>query len=222
VAKDVEQAGGKALVVQTDVRVEEEVERAMKAGADAFGGIDVVVNNAGAISLTDLESTTMKKFDLMHAVNVRASYLCAKVALPYLKKSPNPHLLSLSPPVDLTRKDWLKGHVAYTISKYGMTMVVLGLSEELREHNIAVNALWPKTIIATAAVDMLLGDEGRKNARTPEIMADAAWEIFTTERCALTGRAIIDEEILRARGHRDFDKYLCVPGTTPMLDLYVA
>jgi citronellol/citronellal dehydrogenase len=221
VAAEVEKAGGQAFVVALDVRYEESVDTVVAAAVDRFGGIDVLINNAGAISLTDLASTTMKKFDLMHQVNVRATYMMASKCLPHLLKGKTPHILSMSPPVDVKRADWLSGHTAYTISKYGMSLVTIGLAEELKAHGIAVNALWPETIIATAAIDMLMGDEGRKNARTPEIMADAAYEILTTENCTLTGQTLIDERFLKTRGVTNFDKYLCVPGSTPMKDLYV-
>lgn len=220
VAAEVEAAGGKALPLQIDVRYEDQVEKMVAESVAAFGGVDVLVNNAGAISMTDLASTPVKKFDLMMGINARAVFLCAQKCLPHLAKSANAHILSLSPPVSLDPK-WLAGHAAYTLSKYGMTLLTIGLAEELRDRNIAVNALWPKTIIATAAIDMLMGDEGQKRSRTPEIMADAAHAIVTTEKLALTGQAIIDEELLRARGTTDFAKYLAVLGADPLPDLYV-
>jgi citronellol/citronellal dehydrogenase len=220
VAAEVEAAGGRALPLQVDVRYEDQVEKMVEQAVATFGGIDVLVNNAGAISMTDLASTPVKKFDLMMGINARAVFLCAQKCLPHLRKSPNAHVLSLSPPVTLDPK-WLAGHAAYTLSKYGMTLLTIGLAEELREQNIAVNALWPRTIIATAAIDMLMGDEGGKRSRTPEIMADAAYAIVTTEQLALTGQALIDEDVLRARGTTDFARYLAVPGADPLPDLYV-
>jgi citronellol/citronellal dehydrogenase len=220
VAAEVVAAGGKALPLMIDVRFEDQVEKMVAEAVAAFGGIDVLVNNAGAISLTDLASTPVKRFDLMMGINARAVFLCAQKCLPWLEKSKNAHILSLSPPVTLKPK-WLAGHAAYTLSKYGMTLLTIGLAEELREKNIAVNALWPRTIIATAAIDMLMGDEGAKQSRSPDIMADAAHAILTTEGCALTGQALIDEELLRTRGVTDFAKYAMVPGVEPLPDLYV-
>ena len=220
VAAEVEAAGGQALAVMTDVRFEESVQASVDAAVAKFGGIDALVNNAGAISLTGIEDTPMKKFDLMLGVNARAVFLCAKLCLPHLAKSKNAHVLSLSPPVSLP-PGWIKGHEAYTLSKYGMTLLSMGLAASLRDQNIAVNTLWPKTIISTAAIDMLMGDDGMKKSRTPEIMADAAYEILATAGLALTGRAIIDEELLRERGVKDFAKYLSTPGTEPRTDFYV-
>lgn len=220
VAEEVRAAGGQALPIQTDVRFEESVQAMVDETVKTFGGIDVLINNAGAIQLTDLESTDMKKWDLMNHINVRGAYLCAKCCVPWLKKGTNAHILNMSPPVSLDPK-WLKGKVAYSLSKYGMTLSALGFAEELREHGVAANSLWPRTIIATAAIDMLMGDDGRKNSRKPSIMADAAYKVLTTEDLALTGRMLIDEQLLRERGYTDFDTYLFEPGVTPMLDFYV-
>ncbi len=220
VAKEVEEAGGKALPVVTDVRFEESVQEAVDKSVAAFGGIDVLVNNAGAISLTGLEDTPVKKFDLMMGINARAVFLCTKLCLPHLEKSTNAHVLSLSPPVSPDPR-WIKGHEAYTLSKYGMTLLSMGFAESFREKNIAVNTLWPRTIISTAAIDMLMGDDGMKKSRTADIMADAAYEILSTEKLALTGRAVIDEDLLRERGVSDFSKYLSAPGVEPLPDLYV-
>lgn len=229
VADEVKAAGGTPLVVGCDVRSEEDVQKVVEETQATFGGLDILINNAGAISLTSLEDTTVKRFDLMLSVNARAVFLTAKLCLPLLQQSAkagkNPHILSLSPPV--AAKDgrfdpkWLKGHTAYSLTKYGMTLLTQGFAEELREAGIAVNALWPQTLIATAAVDMLMGDEGMKQSRTPEIMSDAAWEIVTTPGLALTGQALIDEALLRQRGVTDFSKYASVPGVEPMPDLYV-
>jgi citronellol/citronellal dehydrogenase len=219
VADEVEAAGGQALAVQCDVRFEEEVQKTVDAAVARFGGIDILVNNAGAISLTDIESTPMKRFDLMMGINARAVFLCTKLCLPHLAKSKNAHVVSFSPPVSLDPR-WLKGHAAYTLSKYGMTLLTLGLAAELEDRRIALNVLWPRTVIATAAIDMLMGDDGMKRARTPEIMADATFEIVATEGLALTGQALIDEDFLRTRGVTDFRKYN-VSDLEPLPDLYV-
>jgi citronellol/citronellal dehydrogenase len=220
VAAEVEAAGGQALAVMTDVRFEESVQAAVDQTVAKFGGIDVLVNNAGAISLTSIEDTPVKKFDLMMSINARAVFLCTKLCLPHLEKSTNAHVLSLSPPVSLN-PGWLRGHEAYTLSKFGMTLLSLGFAESLREKKIAVNTLWPKTVISTAAIDMLMGEDGMKQSRTPEIMADAAYAILTSEGLSLTGRAIIDEELLRERGVTDFAKYATTPGVEALPDLYV-
>lgn len=224
VAKEVEEAGGKALPIQLDVRFEEEVQKAVQQTVDKFGSLDVLVNNAGAIQLTDIENTPMKKFDLMMGINARAVFLCTQAALPHLKASGkagrNPHVLSMAPPISLDPR-WIKGHAAYTLTKFGMTILTLGTAEELREYNVAMNALWPKTVISTAAVDMLMGDEGMKKSRQPQIMADAAYAIVTTANLGVTGRAMLDEEILRERGVTDFAKYNTTPGEEPLPDLYV-
>lgn len=224
VASEVEQAGGKALALQVDVRFEDAVQAAVKQAVETFGGIDVLVNNAGAIQLTDLENTPLKKFDLMMGINARAVFLCSQVCLPHLKASARsgraPHILSLAPPITLNPK-WIKGHAGYTITKFGMTILTIGIAEELREYGVAMNALWPKTVISTAAVDMLMGDEGMKKSRTPDVMADAAYEIITTRDLTVTGRAMLDEEILRERGVTDFAKYNTTPGEEPLPDLYV-
>ncbi len=229
VADEVRAAGGTPLVVGCDVRVEEDVQRVVDETTKAFGGLDVLVNNAGAISLTSLHDTPVKRFDLMLGINARAVFLTAKLCLPLLQASAkagrHPHILSLSPPVAARdgRFDprWLKGHTAYSLTKYGMTLLTQGFAEELRDDGIAVNALWPRTLIATAAVDMLMGDEGMKQSRTPDIMADAAYAIVTTAGLALTGQALIDDDLLRARGVTDFTRYLSVPGVEPLTDLYV-
>jgi citronellol/citronellal dehydrogenase len=220
VAAEVEEAGGKALALQVDVRFEEAVQEMVDRTVETFGGIDVLVNNAGAIQLTNTADTPMKRFDLMHAINVRATYMCTKLCLPHLAKSDRAHVLSLSPPPNIEAR-WLSGHVAYTLSKFGMSMCTIGWGEELKELGISATSLWPRTTIATAAVDMLLGDEGMKASRSPAIMADAAYEIVTTEGLALTGRCLLDEEILRERGYTDFEKYNMTPGVEPMPDLYV-
>jgi citronellol/citronellal dehydrogenase len=220
VAKEVEEAGGKALAVQCDVRFEDSMQAVVDATVERFGGIDVLVNNAGAISMTPTSATDMKRFDLMSQINVRATFMAAKLCLPHLEKSGRGKILTLSPPVDVQAK-WLSGHIAYTLSKFGMSMCTIGWGEELRELGIAATSLWPRTVIATAAVDMLLGEVGMKASRTPEIMSDAAYEIVSTHDVSLAGRCLLDEDFLRERGYADFDKYLTTPGKEPIPDLYV-
>jgi len=221
VAAEVEAAGGQALAVQVDVRSEEAVQAMIDQAVERFGGIDAVVNNAGAIQLSSTEDTPMKRFDLMHEVNVRGTFLCTKLALEHLAKSDNGKVLTLSPPLDIDAR-WLTGHVAYTISKFGMSMCTVGWGDELRPLGIAATSLWPRTIIATAAVGMLLGDDGMAASRTSAIMADAAWEILSTDGLALAGRCVLDEELLRERGVSDFDVYRTTADTEPLLDLYVS
>ncbi len=211
VAREVEAAGGEALPVKLDVRREDQVARMMQAAVDKFGGIDALVNNAGAISLTTVEKTSIKRYDLMQSVNSRAVFVCAHAALPFLKTSSNPHILSLSPPLNLNVK-WLKNHAPYTLSKYGMTMLSLGMAAEFEPYGIAVNCLWPQTAIATAAIEFVVGNRDLfKNCRKPEIMADAAYEILITENCRLNGQTLIDEQILRAGGHKDLKRYAVDP-----------
>lgn len=222
-AEAVEAAGGKALAIQMDVREEAQVRESLEKAAAHFGGIDAIVNNAGAIGLTPLEHTPPKKFDLMMGINTRAVYLMSHCALPYLKKSANPHILSLSPPLNMSAK-WLKPYIPYTLSKYGMTILSLGMAEELRDAGIAVNTLWPRTLIATAAVEFSVGGRDLfKVARKPEIMADAAYQILGTEGLALTGRTLIDDEILRERGVTDLSGYAWDPSMADRLsiDLFV-
>ena len=211
VAEEVEAAGGKALPLKLDVRREDQVADIIQAAVDRFGGIDALVNNAGAISLTSVEKTTIKRYDLMQSVNSRAVFICSQAALPFLKTSANPHILSLSPPLNLGIK-WLKNHAPYTLSKYGMTMLSLGMASEFEPYGIAVNCLWPQTAIATAAIEFVVGNrELFKNCRQPEIMADAAYEILTTEKCQLSGQTLIDEPFLRARGYTDLKRYAVEP-----------
>ncbi|MCO7227224.1 NAD(P)-dependent oxidoreductase [Pleionea sp. CnH1-48] len=221
VAAEVEAAGGKALPIQLDVRKELDVKKMMEHVAETFGGIDAVINNAGFIGLTPLEHTSPKHYDLMHAINARAVFVTAHYAIPYLKQSANPHILSLSPPLNFSPK-WMKAHIPYTTTKYGMTLFTMGLAEELRDSNIAVNALWPRTIISTAAIEFAVGNkEMLKNCRTPAIMADAAYEILTTQSNDLTGQSLIDEELLRSRGTEDFSKYANDPEAPIHNDLFV-
>jgi len=218
-AAEIEAAGGKALAVQTDIREEEQVLAAVEAAVARFGGIDILVNNASAISLTGTLETPMKRFDLMMGINLRGTYLCSRATLPHLKQAANPHILTLSPPLNLNPR-WFKHHVAYTIAKYGMSLCVLGMAEEFRDDGIAVNALWPKTTIATAALQIIPGarpELGRK----PEIMADAAHAILTGDSRSRTGRFLIDEEVLREAGVRDFAAYAVKPGEKLALDLFL-
>lgn len=223
VAEEVQQAGGKALAVQCDVRFEESVQAAIDEAVKTFSGIDILINNAGAISPTSLDDTPVKKFDLMLGINARAVFVCTKLALPHLQKSGaagrHPHVLSMSPPVRLETK-WIAGISPYTMTKYGMSIMTLGFAEELREDKIAVNALWPRSVVASAALEMLLGDDA-KHSRTPEIMADAACEIVTTKDLALTGQTVLDEELLVKRGYTDFAKYQNMPGEEIWADFYV-
>jgi citronellol/citronellal dehydrogenase len=206
-AAEIERAGGKALPLVVDVRDDAAVRQALEATAQTFGGVDIVVNNASAIQLTPVADTDMKRFDLMHQINARGSFLVSKYALPYLERAANPHILMISPPLDMKEK-WFAPHTAYSMAKFGMSLVVLGLAGELRDKGIAVNALWPRSIIATAAIKNLLGGEERmRKARKPEIVADAAYEIFITASRALTGRFLIDDTFLAERGVRDFERY---------------
>ncbi len=221
VAREVEAAGGRAIACVADIRFDDQVERAVSAARQAFGGIDILINNASAISLTDTPATPMKRFDLMHQVNVRGTFLCSKLCLEALAAAENPHILMLSPPLDL-RPSYFGPHLAYTLSKFGMSLCVLGLAEELRAKGIAVNALWPRSIIATSAVENLLGGaEVMQRARTPEIVADAAYAIVTRPSRAFSGNFCIDEAVLRETGVQDFEKYAVTPGTEPLPDLFL-
>lgn len=212
-AEAIEKAGGKALPCVVDIRHEEQVEQAIQKTVDTFGGIDILVNNASAISLTGTLETPMKRFDLMHQINTRGTYLCGQKAIPHLKKADNPHILNLSPPLSVEAR-WFAPHVAYTMAKFGMSFCALAWSEEFRNDGIAANCLWPRTGIATAAVRNLLGGEDMvKKCRTPDIMADAAHAILTRPSREFTGRFCVDEDLLRDDGVTDFDKYAVVPGT---------
>jgi len=212
-ADEIRRAGGRALAVQCDIRSEQQVKAAIEAGVKEFGGIDICVNNASAISLTSTEKTDMKKYDLMNSINTRGTFLVSKLCIPYLRKSSNPHIINLSPPLNMEEK-WFDHHVAYTIAKFGMSMCVLGMAGEFREEGIAVNSLWPLTMIATAAVQNLLGgSDSVSKSRTPEIMGDAAYVIMTSDSRKVTGNFFIDEEVLRASGVKDFSKYAVTPGT---------
>ncbi|OGQ02921.1 MAG: short chain dehydrogenase [Deltaproteobacteria bacterium RIFCSPHIGHO2_02_FULL_38_15] len=220
-AQEIEKAGGKALPIATDIRFEEQVQAAVQETVQTFGGIDILVNNASAISLTDTLTTEAKKFDLMFSVNVRGTFLCSKACVPYLKKSQNPHILNLSPPLNL-KPQWFSQHLAYTMSKYGMSECVLGMSEEFREDGIAVNALWPKTTIATAAIYNILGGEELANhSRTPQMVADAAYFIFTQNSRQCSGNFFIDEEVLKSFGVKDFKKYAINPNQELQPDFFI-
>jgi citronellol/citronellal dehydrogenase len=220
-AAEIEKAGGKALPLICDIRHEEQVAEAVAKTVAAFGGIDICVNNASAISLTDTLATDMKRYDLMHQINTRGTFLTSKLCIPHLAKAANPHILMLSPPLDMKPK-WFAGHVAYSIAKYGMSLCVLGLAEELKPQGIAVNALWPRTPIATAAVSNLLGGEALVRAsRTPEIVADAAHLIFTRPSREFTGRFLIDDTLLTAYGVTEFDHYRVDPSRDLAPDFFV-
>jgi citronellol/citronellal dehydrogenase len=220
-AAELERAGGRALPLVVDVRDDAVVRQALETTAETFGGIDIVVNNASAIQLTPVADTDMKRFDLMHQINARGSFAVSKYALPYLEHAANPHILMISPPLDIKEK-WFAPHTAYSMAKFGMSLVVLGLAGELRDKGIAVNALWPRTIIATAAIKNLLGGEERMHkARKPEIMADAAYEIFTTPARALTGRFLIDDTFLAERGVGDFERYRVDPSQILARDFFL-
>ncbi|MDR8013939.1 SDR family oxidoreductase [Ectopseudomonas guguanensis] len=222
VAAEVEAAGGKALALQLDVRDEQAVAAAMAKAAEHFGGIDVLVNNAGAIKLVGVEKLEPKRFDLMYQINTRAVMVCSQAALPYLKTSAGGHILNLSPPLNLDAK-WFAQHGPYTVTKYGMSMLTLGMSEEFKKYGISVNSLWPKTMIATAAIEFELGSrDAFKRARTPAIMADAAHAILASQGRSITGRLLIDEDILRERGATDFEQYRFDPaGGSLVPDLFV-
>jgi citronellol/citronellal dehydrogenase len=219
-AEEIIAAGGEALAIKLDVRDDDAVDQAMAQAADHFGGIDILINNASAITLQNTQALSMKRFDLMFSVNARGTYSCSRAALPFLKRSSNGHILNLSPPLNMNPA-WFKNHVAYTISKYGMSMCVLGMAEEFREFGIAVNALWPRTVIATAAINMLNGLVKPENCRTEAIMADAAHSILCRPASQSTGQFFIDEEILTQSGVKNFDAYAVKAGAPLMKDLFL-
>lgn len=208
-AEDIRKAGGNALPIQCDIRDEKSVKDAVELTVKTFGGIDILINNASAINLSGTEELEMKRYDLMHGINTRGTYLCSKYCVKYLKKSFNPHILNISPPLkEITNAKWFKDHTAYTIAKFGMTLCVLGMSAEFESDGIAVNALWPRTSIATAAVNNLLGGEIiMKSSRTPQIMADAAYNILTSDSRQTSGNYFIDDEVLASVGEQDLSKY---------------
>lgn len=219
--RELESLGGKAIACPADVRFEDQVLIAVERTVAAFGGIDILVNNASAIQLVSTAQTEMKRFDLMHQVNVRATFLCSKACLPHLKQAQNPHILMLSPPLSL-KPEFFAPHLAYSLSKFGMSLCVLGLAEELRASGIAVNALWPRTIIATAAVLNLLGGQAMASrGREAAIVADAAHWILTRPSREFTGNFCLDEAILRANGVTDFESYAVTPGSELLDDLFV-
>ena len=220
-AKEIEEAGGKALAVQVDIRNEEQIKAAVEKTIETFGGIDILVNNASAIQLSNTEQTDAKRFDLMHDINVRGTFLVTRYCIPSLKKSSSPHILTLSPPIDLKEK-WLSRHIAYTMSKYNMSMMSLAWASELKKYNIASNALWPATTIATAAVKNLLGGEALVNmSRKPEIIADAAYYILSKPSSACTGNTFVDEKVLEAEGITDLSNYAITPGGELYPDLFL-
>lgn len=220
-AKEIEEAGGKALPLQCDIRFEDQIQTVVQKTVEQFGGIDILVNNASAISLTPTEQTEAKRFDLMHSVNVRGTFLVTKACIPFLKRSPNPHILTLSPPLNLDPK-WFAYHLAYTLTKYNMSMMILGWAAEYKKDRIAANALWPKTTIATAAVKNLLGGEAlMKMSRTPEILADAAFYILKQSSTECSGNLFIDEEVLAKEGITDLEKYAVTPGGKLYNDLFL-
>jgi len=219
-AKEVEEAGGQALPLTVDIREEAQIHKAVEETVRRFGGIDICVNNASAISLTGTLETPMRRFDLMFGVNVRGTYATTQACLPELLKANNPHVLVLSPPLSLKPK-WFQNHVAYTMAKYGMSLCVLGMAEEFRDRGVAFNALWPRTTIATAAVNMLGGEEMMSASRTPDIMADAAYAILTRDARSCSGNFFIDEDLLRSTGVEDFSKYAVTPGAELLPDFFV-
>ncbi|CAN5595845.1 NAD(P)-dependent oxidoreductase [soil metagenome] len=220
-AAEMEAAGGKALAVQCDIRFEDQVQQMVDKAVEKFGGIDILVNNASAINLTTTEQTEPKRFDLMYDINVRGTFMVSRACIPHLKKSTNAHILNLSPPINMDMK-WFANHLAYTISKYDMSMIALGLAAELKQFNIAANTLWPRTTIATAAVNNLLGGQMLMNmSRTTDIIADAAWYILSKPAKECTGNTFIDEAVLAAEGITDLEKYSVVPGAKLYTDLFL-
>lgn len=219
--EEINAVGGRGLACIADIRFEDQVQAAVDATVNEFGGIDIAINDASAINLTPTIQTKMKRFDLMFSVNVRGTFMCSKLCIPYLKKSDNPHILNLSPPLNMDPK-WFAHHVAYTMSKYGMSMCVLGMAEEFKKDKIAVNALWPRTAIATAAVKNLLGGESAvKHSRKPEIVADAAYYIITEPSDQCTGNFFIDDEVLMEHGITDLSHYSVVPNERLIPDFFL-
>ena len=219
--EELKAAGGKALACVTDIRFEEQVQAAVDQTVKTFGGIDILINNASAIHLTGTLDTPMKRYDLMHGINTRGTFLTSKLCLPHLLKAANPHILNISPPLSMLPR-WFAPHVAYTMAKYGMSMCVLGMAEEFRGQGVAVNALWPRTAIATAAVQNLLGGEAAiRCCRKPEIMADAAHAILTRASRECTGNFFVDDEVLRSAGVTNFDQYAVMPGAELRTDIFL-
>ncbi len=220
VAREIEAAGGHALAIALDIRDDTAITAAVQQAAAHFGGIDILVNNASAIQMTGTLATPAKRFDLMFGVNVRGTFLCSQACLPFLAKAKNPHILTLSPPLNMQPK-WFKNHVAYTMAKYGMSMCTLGMAEEFKPHGIAVNSLWPRTTIATSAIAVNFPDAVLKASRKPDIMAEAAYAIFRRDSRTATGNFHIDEAVLREEGVTDFDGYAVTPGTQLFTDLFL-
>jgi citronellol/citronellal dehydrogenase len=219
--EEIEKAGGKALACVTDIRFEDQVAEAVKRTVETFGGIDILVNNASAIQLTRTPETPMKRFDLMHQINTRGTFVCTQLCEPHLARAKNPHVLTLSPPLNFEPK-WFGPHVAYSLAKFGMSVVALGHAEEFKQEGIAVNTLWPRTVIATAAVQNLLGgDATMSRARKPEIMADAAHVILTKPSREFTGNFCVDDDVLRSAGVTNLDHYSCTPGSELLPDFFV-
>ncbi|HSR97258.1 MAG TPA: NAD(P)-dependent oxidoreductase [Kofleriaceae bacterium] len=220
-ADEIDKAGGKGLGIVCDIRFEDQVAAAVKKAVEKFGGIDILVNNASAISLTRTEDTPMKRYDLMHQINTRGTFVCSQACLPFLKKASNPHILNISPPLNMEER-WFAPHVAYTMAKFGMSMCVLGMAGELRGDGIAVNALWPRTAIATAAVQNLLGgDTAIRGSRKPAIMGDAAHAILTKPSREFTGKFCIDDEVLLAEGKTDLGEYAMDPTASLLPDYFI-
>jgi citronellol/citronellal dehydrogenase len=221
-AEEIEKAGGKALACVVDVRNEEQIHDAVSKGVAAFGGIDILVNNASAINLTGTLETPMKRFDLMHQVNTRGTFACSQACLPHLLRAANPHILNISPPLHIEER-WFAPHVAYTMAKFGMSLCVLGMAGEFRDRGVAVNALWPRTVIATAAAQEVLdgGDDTIRGSRRPEIVADAAHVVLTRPSREHTGQFFVDEDVLRSAGVTDFDRYQTVPGVPLFPDFFL-
>jgi citronellol/citronellal dehydrogenase len=220
-AEEINAAGGKGLALVCDIRFEDQVAAAVAATVEAFGGIDILINNASAISLTGTEHTPMKRFDLMHQINTRGTFVCSQACLPHLRKAENPHILNISPPLNMEER-WFAPHVAYTMAKFGMSMCVLGMAGELRRAGIAVNALWPRTAIATAAVRNLLGgDAAMRGSRKPSIMGDAAHAILTRPSREFTGQFCIDDDVLAAEGVTDFRDYAMDPNAQLLPDYFI-
>ena len=220
-AEEMEAAGGRALPIKVDIRSEEDIQQAVQKAVETFGGIDILINNASAIFLAGTLDTPMKRYDLMHQVNVRGTFATTQACLPYLLKADNPHVLNISPPLNMDKR-WFAPHVAYTMSKYGMSMCVLGMAEEFRDRGVAFNALWPRTAIQTAAIMNLLGGaKAMKRSRKPDIMADAAFAILKRNSRECTGNFFIDEEVLREEGVTDFSAYADVPDSELMQDFFV-
>jgi citronellol/citronellal dehydrogenase len=220
-AEDIDRAGGRGLPIVCDIRFEDQIAAAVATCASTFGGIDILVNNASAISLTGTVHTPMKRYDLMHQINTRGTFACSQAAIPWLAKAANPHILNISPPLNMEER-WFAPHVAYTMAKFGMSMCVLGMAGELRRDGIAVNALWPRTAIATAAVQNLLGGEAAmRGSRKPSIMGDAAHAILTQPSREFTGRFCIDDEVLAAAGKADFSEYAMDPNAQLLPDYFI-